>query len=169
MTDKSFRMGNDLLIFQQYCIKELQNCVWKIQNKQKATMKLKVLFWVWLFWHQASESGDTMFSSRTFWFAVWESSGWLTFSPCRKRPYKWLCHTTEPYAAYHESLWRVACELTHTLLHVLTGSLCVHACPNVSRGFIHAYLNEPALKVSPPHMHSTYHMLAGSASPPPVI
>lgn len=24
--------------------KELRNCVWQIQNKQKATMKLKVLF-----------------------------------------------------------------------------------------------------------------------------
>lgn len=44
--------------------KELQNCAWKIQNKQKATMKLDIV----VLQTKTSLFGDNMFSSRTLRF-----------------------------------------------------------------------------------------------------
>lgn len=50
--------------------KELQNCVWKIPNKQKATMKLKVLF----LQTKAKLFGDLFFMHQAVWTLLCETA-----------------------------------------------------------------------------------------------
>lgn len=147
MVFKMTHTSSDIVRLHQYCLKELQNCIWKIQNKQKATVKLKVVL------PRASRSGDAVFSSWAFWLAVRHTTGRLTPGNNRGNAYVTLWHRR----LHTSSLYTHAATCFKSFFN-----MCMHILMSWEG------LSSAGADVWPSQRHSTSLMPAGPAcSPPP--
>lgn len=106
--------------------KELQNCVWKIPNKQKATMKLKVLF----LQTKAKLFGDLFFMHQAVWTLLCETplADW-PFHPAEQD--RVTGYVTLQYHTYHAAYLSLMCVRyvrTHTCCHMFNSVMHMYWC-----------------------------------------